>query len=181
MTTLAHPLRSLRRRQIAALCVVALSFGPVLAQPAITPASAAVEAALAGWIDAFNIGLPTAAYFASDAVLVRGNGTFRGAAVIDDMEQRESKAGLRLTLKVDQVQFIGLDAAAVVSRYTVLSLAPRGRSFLASRSTCCNARATNGWSVQLASRECRHRRQPLRHRRPTLRSEAHGCSGTHNC
>ena len=150
MTTLAHPLRSLRRRQIAALCVVALSFGPVLAQPAITPASAAVEAALAGWIDAFNIGLPTAAYFASEAVLVRGNGTFRGAAVIDDMEQRESKAGLRLTLKVDQVQFIGPDAAAVVSRYTVALPGPSGQ-IIPGVSLHLLQRAGNQWLVGAAS------------------------------
>ena len=150
MNTLAHALRSTRRRQIAALCVVALSIGPVLAQPAATPAPTTVEAALAGWVEAFNNGLPTTAYFASDAVLVRGNGTFRGAAVIDDMEQRESKAGLRLTLKVDQVQFIGPDAAAVVSRYTVALPGPSGQ-IIPGVSLHMLQRTGNQWLVGAAS------------------------------
>ena len=150
MNTLAHALRSTRRRQIAALCVVALSFGPVLAQPAATPAPATVEAALTGWVEAFNNGLPTTAYFATDAVLVRGNGTFRGAAVIDDMEQRESKAGLRLTLKVDQVQFIGPDAAAVVSRYTVALPGPSGQ-IIPGVSLHMLQRTGNQWLVGAAS------------------------------
>ena len=150
MNTLAHALRSTRRRQIAALCVVALSFGPVLAQPAATPAPATVEAALTGWVEAFNNGLPTTAYFASDAVLVRGNGTFRGAAVIDDMEQRESKAGLRLTLKVDQVQFIGPDAAAVVSRYTVALPGTSGQ-IIPGVSLHMLQRTGNQWLVGAAS------------------------------
>ena len=150
MNVLPQALRSARRRQIAALCVAALSFGTSLAQPTSTNVAPTVEAALTGWVDAFNSGLPTAAYFASEAVLVRGNGTFRGAAVIDDMEQRESKAGLRLTLKVDQVQFIGPDAAAVVSRYTVALPGPSGQ-IIPGVSLHMLQRAGNQWLVGAAS------------------------------
>ncbi|HEV7578315.1 MAG TPA: hypothetical protein VGO85_19970 [Caldimonas sp.] len=39
--------------------------------------------------------------------MVRGNGVFSGAVLIDEMERRESKAGLRLTLVVDRVQALG--------------------------------------------------------------------------
>ncbi len=147
MNDLTHALRFTRRRHIAALCGAAfLSFGAALAQPAAT----SVEAALTSWVDAFNNGLPTAAYFASEAVLVRGNGTFRGAAVIDEMEQRESKAGLRLTLKVDQVQFIGPDAAAVISRYTVALPGPSGQ-IIPGVSLHMLQRAGNQWLVATAS------------------------------
>jgi hypothetical protein len=118
MNARAHALRTLCGRQIAALCVV-LSFGSALAQQSAADVSKTVKTALAGWIEAFNSGTSTGAYFASDAVLVRGNGTFNGAAVIDEMEQREAKAGLRLTLKVEQVQSVAPDAAIVVGRYMV--------------------------------------------------------------
>ena len=150
MNALTHALRSTRRRQIAALCGAVLSFEAALAQPAATNVPATVEAALTSWVDAFNHGLPTVAYFASEAVLVRGNGTFRGAAVIDDMEQRESKAGLRLTLKVDQVQFISPDAVAAVSRYTVALPGPSGQ-IIPGVSLHMLQRAGNQWLVSAAS------------------------------
>jgi hypothetical protein len=150
MNASTHVLRSNRRCQIAALCGAVLSFGTAVAQPAADNVPATVEAALTSWVDAFNHGRPTAAYFAREAVLVRGNGTFRGAAVIDDMEQRESKAGLRLTLKVDQVQFIGPDAAAVVSRYTVALPGPSGQ-IIPGVSLHMLQRAGDQWLVGAAS------------------------------
>lgn len=141
---------STRLCKIAALFVVALSVAPVSAQPVDSHAPAAVEAALTTWVASFNSGLPTASYFASEAVLVRGNGTFRGAGVIDDMEQRESKAGLRLTLKVDQVQFVGSDAATAVSRYTV-SLPGPSAQIIPGVSLHVMRRKDNRWLVDAAS------------------------------
>lgn len=113
-----HSLARSGARWVAAMSMAWIST-LVAAQTASPETSEGVKAALAGWIESFNRGAPTAAYFAGDAVLVRGNGTFTGAATINDMEQRESKAGLRLTLVVDQVQFVGPDVAIVTGRYTV--------------------------------------------------------------
>jgi len=109
-------------RQRATWCAAAcfaLLVGPTQAQPVPSDASSAVQSALTRWIDTFNRGESTSAFFASDAVMVRGNGVFRGGAVIDEMERRESKAGLRLTLFVDHVQPLGPDAAVAIGRYTV--------------------------------------------------------------
>jgi ketosteroid isomerase-like protein len=135
--------------QIAALCVV-LSFGSALAQQSAADVPTAVETTLASWIEAFNRGAPTGAYFASDAVLVRGNGTFNGAAVIDDMEQREAKAGLRLTLKVERVQSVAPDTAIVVGRYAVALPGPTGQ-VIPGVSLHVLQRTGNEWKVRAAS------------------------------
>lgn len=108
-----------RRAGSCAAACLALLIGPTLAQPAPAEASSAVRSALASWIETFNRGESTGAFFASDAVMVRGNGVFNGAALIDEMERRESKAGLRLTLVVDRVQSLGPDVAVATGRYTV--------------------------------------------------------------
>lgn len=115
----AIPFATRRRAGWCAAACLALLIGPTLAQPASAEASSAVQSALARWVDTFNRGESTGAFFASDAVMVRGNGVFSGAALIDEMERRESKAGLRLTLVVDRVQSLGPDAAVATGGYTV--------------------------------------------------------------
>lgn len=114
-----QPERRLLMRLLAATCL-SLPIVASLAQAPREDVPGAVRGALANWIAAFNRGDPTGVYFASDAVMVRGNGTFNGATVINDMEQRESKAGLRLTLVVDHVQILNSTTALAVRRYTVM-------------------------------------------------------------
>jgi ketosteroid isomerase-like protein len=75
------------------------------------------EATLSGWIGAFNSGESTGRFFTRDATLVRGNGVFVGAERIDDMERRESKAGLRLALKVQPVEQLGTDGVWALADY----------------------------------------------------------------
>lgn len=137
--------RSDMARRLMVVLALAFSAAPVAAQPAKP-----VEGALARWVETFNRGAPTAAYFSRDAVLVRGNGTFRGAAVIDEMEQRESKAGLRLSLQVDDVQVIGTDAATAVGRYTVTLPGPTGQT-VPGVSLHILERMGNEWLVRAAS------------------------------
>lgn len=115
---MTRPRRRFAAGLAAALCL-ALPIGRSIAQTPTDDVAGAVQAALAKWIAAFNRADPTAAYFASDAVMVRGNGTFSGSSVINDMEQKESRAGLRLTLVVEQVQALSPTTAIAVSRYTV--------------------------------------------------------------
>ena len=115
----ATPFATRRRAGWCAAACLAMLIGPTLAQPASAEASSAVQSALARWVDTFNRSESTGAFFASDAVMVRGNGVFSGAALIDEMERRESKAGLRLTLVVDRVQSLGPDAAVATGGYTV--------------------------------------------------------------
>src|SRR4051794_9760885 len=122
MRTSIQQIARIGKRRLAAVFAALLCCGAASGQSAPD-----VESALTRWVAAFNAGSPTGGFFSGDAVLVRANGNFRGAATIDAMEQRESKAGLRLTLAVDQVQFIAADAAAVVSRYTVMPPGAAGR------------------------------------------------------
>ncbi len=117
--SLARPERRLLTRLLAATCL-SLPMAASMAQSSPEDIPGAVRSALANWIVAFNRGDPTGIYFATNAVMVRGNGTFHGAAVIDNMEQRESKAGLRLTLVVDDVQVLNSATAVALGRYTVL-------------------------------------------------------------
>ena len=145
----AQPRRRLVANVVAALCLT-LPLGLSMAQAPADDVPGAVQVALANWIAAFNRGDPTGTYFASDAVMVRGNGTFSGATVINGMEQRESKAGLRLTLIVDQVQTLSPTAAIAVGRYTV---APPGASGspIPGVSMHTLQRVGNQWQVRGAS------------------------------
>ena len=104
--------------RLAAAGVIAVAAVPSYAQTAAESAKAA-EATLSGWIDAFNRGDSTGQFFTKDATLVRGNGVFVGGPKIDEMEQRESKAGLRLALKVDRVESLGTDSMWTLGQYTL--------------------------------------------------------------
>lgn len=147
--SLEQPERRLLTRVLAATCL-SLPMAASMAQSSPDDIPAAVRVALANWIAAFNRGDPTGVYFSSNAVMVRGNGTFNGATVIDNMEQRESKAGLRLTLVVDDVQILNSATAVAVSRYTVL---PPGApsSPIPGVSIHTLQRVGNQWQVSAAS------------------------------
>lgn len=80
-------------------------------------ASKSAEAVLNSWIQSFNLGEPTRRFFTSDATLVRGNGVFVGAERIDAMEQRESRAGLRLALKVQRAERLSTDSVWALAEY----------------------------------------------------------------
>jgi len=146
MNTSSEQVSSIRwRRVVPVWGALLLSCGGALAQ-----AAPEVESALTRWVAAFNAGSSTGEFFAKDALLVRANGTFRGAATIDEMEQRESKAGLRLTLNVEQVNPIGMDAAAVVSRYTVMPPGSAGQ-VIPGVALHVLHRSGNHWLVDAAS------------------------------
>lgn len=100
--------------RLAAAAAVAASV-PGYAQTAVE--AKAVEATLGSWVEAFNRGDSTVQFFTKDATLVRGNGVFVGGARIDEMEQRESQAGLRLALTVDRVEQIGAEYVWTLGRY----------------------------------------------------------------
>ena len=105
------------RRAVAAAIVLAAAV-PGYAQT-VGGSSKAVEATLNGWIEAFNRGDSTGQFFTNDATLVRGNGVFVGGLKIDEMEQRESKAGLRLALKIDRVEPLGTESMWTLGQYTL--------------------------------------------------------------
>ena len=153
LTASSHPLerpeRRLLTRLLAATCLW-LPIAATMAQSSPEDIPGAVRSALANWIVAFNRGDPTGVYFASNAVMVRGNGTFNGATIIDNMEQRESKAGVRLTLVVDDVQILNSTTAVAVSRYTVLPPGAPG-SPIPGVSMHTLQRVGNQWHVSAAS------------------------------
>ena len=105
------------------------SFGLVAASAVIALASVAhaesradadqVEATINAWTQAFNSEQPTGRFFTPDASLIRGNGVFDGGGTIEEMEQRESRAGLRLALKLDRVQALGKDNVWALGQYTL--------------------------------------------------------------
>lgn len=105
-------------RVAAAAAFVLAGAGPGHAQTSAESARA-VQATLSAWIDAFNRGDSTGQFFTKDATLVRGTGTFVGGARIDEMEQRESRAGLRLALNVDRVEPLGVDGMWTLGQYTL--------------------------------------------------------------
>lgn len=142
-----QPERRLLMRLLAATCL-SLPIVASLAQALPEDVPGAVRGALANWIAAFNRGDPTGVYFASDAVMVRGNGTFNGATVINDMEQRESKAGLRLTLVVDHVQILNSTTALAVRRYTVMPPGAPGSPRRAQLVSLTRARLVSPWSLR---------------------------------
>ena len=147
--SLERPERRQLMRLLVATCL-SLPLAASMAQSSPDDIPGSVRAALASWIAAFNRGDSTGVYFTSNAVMVRGNGTFNGATVIDSMEQRESKAGLRLTLDVDDVQILNATTAVAVSRYTVL---PPGApsSPIPGVSIHTLQRVGNQWQVSAAS------------------------------
>lgn len=116
LTNIFITIPTLRRAAAAAVFLAAAV--PGYAQ-AVGESSKAVEATLNGWIEAFNRGDSTGQFFTNDATLVRGNGVFDGGLKIDEMEQRESKAGLRLALKIDRVERLGAESMWTLGQYTL--------------------------------------------------------------
>lgn len=113
----------------------------------------AVEATLAAWIAAFNSGASTARYFTDDATLVRGNGVFAGSATIDAMEQRESKAGLRITLEVERVEQLASDVVWSFGRYKLTVPGKDGAPAQEIPGAAVHAlrRQGDAWQMQMAS------------------------------
>ena len=138
--------------RLATAAVALATTIPCLAQ--IAPDSAqAAESTLNGWIEAFNRGDSTGRFFTEDATLVRGNGLFVGGSKIDEMERQESKAGLRLSLKVDRVEPLGAGNVWVLGQYT---LTVPGKDGAASQSIPGVAvhvlqRDADGWRTKVAS------------------------------
>lgn len=107
----------IRRR---ALHTGVMAFAALVSAGALAQADNATrsaQAALDGWIQAFNLGEPTRRFFTPEATLVRGNGVFVGAERIDAMEQRESRAGLRLAVKVQRTERLAADSVWVLAEY----------------------------------------------------------------
>ena len=139
-------------RLAAATVTLAASMSSSLAQTAPESTQAA-ESTLNGWIEAFNRGDSTARFFTEDATLVRGNGVFVGGSKIDDMEQRESKAGLRLALKVDRVEPLGAGNVWVLGQYTLTVPGKDGAALQSIPGVAVHVlrREADGWRTKVAS------------------------------